>query len=247
MINKKLSFKELFKELHQVEWISFYFFLSIIVNFSAWLMVLFFIVIPGIITPGSLDLNDLFIYILLTIIMSFICLFPTIRSNKKDNHIVFLTNSIIEAIIENVSDMDLIKDENEKTILEKNFKSLFVSEKIHDYKYSMIMMGSIIEFLLVRYCNNNIIDLEPYINPNGNITPANKKHFCNYIQSAIKYDILGQKNSWYLIQNNLRNFRNYVHISKEVKEEPIDYDWYLATKSVFDRIIRNFKPTTEKV
>lgn len=246
MNNEKLTFEEVLKGLYQYQWVSMYLIILLVIYIGNYLALWFFL--PLIAThPYIYDFFDYILIILATFGVFLITIISMIRSKRGDKHDIFLTNSNIGGIIENISDMDLFEKEEERLILEKNFKSLFISEKIHDYKYSMIMMGSIIEFLLIRYCNNNNIDLEPYTNPMGNVTPANKKHLCNYIQSAIKYDILGQKNSWYLIQNNLRNFRNYVHISKEIKEEPIDYDWYLATKGVFDRIIRNFKPTTEKI
>ena len=142
--------------------------------------------------------------------------------------------------------MNLFENDNEKAIMEDNFKSLYLFEKIQDYKYCMVVMGSIIEFLLARYCNKNNIKPEPYTSPNGNIIPGNKKRFCNYIQAAIKNDIFGQRNAWYLVQNNLRNFRNYVHISKEIREEEIDRRWFDSTKGVFFRIIEKFEPKTEK-
>lgn len=184
-------------------------------------------------------------YMMLIILSLVVGLIPSIIYNRRDKNAVFFTNSVIEEIIENISDMNLFQNENEKSILKKNFKSLYIFQKINDYKYSIIVMGSIIEFLLIRYCHKNKIEPEPYSTPNGNIIPANKNRLCNYIQSAIKHDIFKQKNSWYVIQNNLRNFRNYVHISKEIKEESIDYDWFIATKGVFDRIIRNFHPKKE--
>lgn len=242
MNNKKLSFEELLKKLYQSGWTFTSLISSTILNFTVILLNIFFILVFNIFT-NSLA-NIIFVFLLILIVYSS-TLIPIIKLNKKDNRIVFLTNSIVEAIIENVSDMDLFKSEIEKIILENSLKSLYVFQKIHDYKYSMIAMGSIIEFLLIRYCNKNKIEPEPYPSPNGGIIPASKKRLCNYIQSAIKYDILGQKNSWYLIQNNLRNFRNYVHIFKEIKEEEIDHDWYIATKGVFDRIIRNFKHKKE--
>lgn len=242
MNDRKLSFKELLKRLYQYDQSSITLRGSILIYFTVFLMIFFFFLLPK---ADIFGMDDLFMYLFFLSGIYLVFLSPLIISIKRNNRVVFLTNSIIEAIIQNVSDMDLFQNEKEKIILENNLKSLYIFQKIHDYKYSIIVMGSIIEFLLVRYCNKNNLDPEPYTSPNGNVIPANKKRFCNYIQSAIKYDILGQKNSWYLIQNNMRNFRNYVHIPKEFKEEAIDYEWFIATKGVFDRIIRNFKPSNK--
>lgn len=242
MNDEKLSFEELLKKLYQSSWTLPSLISTIILHFTIMLMIFLILLIFGIFNTG---LVSLIISFPLVLVVYLATLIPMIKLNKRDNRLVFLTNSIIDAIIENVSDMNLFKNEKEKTILGNNLKSLYVFQKIHEYKYSMIAMGSILEFLLKRFCKKNKIDPEPYHLPNGGTIPGSKKKLCNYIQSAIKHDILGQKNSWYLIQNNLRNFRNYVHIPKEIKEEEIDHDWYIATKGVFDRIIRNFKHKKE--
>lgn len=207
------------------------------------MLIFLFLLLPAIYLPiiNIYVANEFVTFLIITFGFSLVSIIVLIISNKQSNRAVFRKVSIIEAIIVNLTNMNLFENDIEKTILENNLKSLYIFQKIHDYKYCMVVMGSIIEFLLIRYCNKNSISPEPYTPSNGNVIPATKKQFCNYIQSAIKYNILGQKNSWYLIQNNLRNFRNYVHISKEIQEEEIDYDWYISTKGVFDRIIRNFK------
>lgn len=162
-------------------------------------------------------------------------------STKSTNRKIYFITSIVEAIMENIFNINLLENEKEEKVLEENLKSLYIFEDILDYKYCMVAMGSIIEFLLIQYCNKYKIAPEPFTSPNVNVVPARKKLFCNYIQSAIKNYILGQKSSWYLIQNNLRNFRNYILLSKEIREEELDHDWYISTKGVYDRVIRNFK------
>lgn len=99
----------------------------------------------------------------------------------------------------------------------------------------MIAMGSIIEFLLVRYCKDHSIRPESFIRDDGTTQSGNK--YSNYIQAAIKNDLFGQKKSWYIVQNNLRSFRNYVHISKEIEEEEIDIRWYQAIEPIFTKLI----------
>ena len=105
----------------------------------------------------------------------------------------------------------------------------------------MIEMGAIIEFLLKKYCKKNNLKPEDYTGISGNTIKAKSKQFVNYVQAAIKGDFFGQRNSWHIVQNNLRNFRNYMHISKEIKEEKIDKDWYITIKPVFYRLVKNFQ------
>ncbi len=148
----------------------------------------------------------------------------------------------VELIISEIEKHQIFKNEDEKEIFKRNMNSLQIFESISDYKYCMVAMGSIIEFLIERYCKLNSLSPEPYNIPStGGILPANRKKFANYVQTAIKNNILGQKNSWFIIQHNLRNFRNYVHIDKEVNEENIDAKWFEIIKSAFDKIINSFR------
>lgn len=148
--------------------------------------------------------------------------------------------SEIDDYVKSLRKKNLLKNDFEKEILKNNLVSLRIFEQIRDYKYTMISMGAIIEFLLIRYCEGNNISVESYTDPFGTTIEANKKHFVNYVQSAIINNIFGKKNSWYIIQNNLRSFRNYVHISVEVSDEKIDNDWYMTIKPHFERILDEF-------
>lgn len=105
----------------------------------------------------------------------------------------------------------------------------------------MIAMGSILEFLLKKYCKLNNISPESYTDPLGNTVPANRKSFVNYVQSAIVNNLFGQEKSWHMVQNSLRDFRNYVHINKEIQEEKIDEGWYKSIGIGFKRILSNFR------
>ncbi len=48
----------------------------------------------------------------------------------------------------------LFKNDKEKLVFESNLKSLILFEFVREYKYSIIAMGSILEFLLMRYCSS---------------------------------------------------------------------------------------------
>ena len=147
----------------------------------------------------------------------------------------------VDLITTDIERHNIFKDEKEKKIFKKNMNSLQFFEYVGDFKYCMVVMGSIVEFLLKKYCKSKKIKPEDYRDPIGNFIPAKKKNFANFTQSAIKNDVLDQKNSWFIVQNNLRNFRNYVHIEKETKEEEIDVRWYEIIKPVFEKIIQSFR------
>jgi len=98
----------------------------------------------------------------------------------------------------------------------------------------MILMGAIIEFLLIRYCENHNIEPEPFNNRKSN-------GFANYVEAAIKNDIFGEKMRWKLVQSHLREFRNYIHIQKEVMSIEIDEKWYETIKPHFEVLYKHFK------
>lgn len=135
----------------------------------------------------------------------------------------------------------LLNNKKEVEIFEENLLSLRVMEHYNDLKYCMVAMGSILEFLLRKYCIVNNLRCEDYHPPSGSKIDASRKYFVNYVQSAIKNDILFEKSRWKIVQNNLRDFRNYVHINKQVKGEIIDKAWYKTIKPVFERLFESFR------
>lgn len=127
-----------------------------------------------------------------------------------------------------------LNDEKEKDIFSKNLSTLLKFEYDRNYKFCMILMGAILEFLLIRYCRNNNIPSEPYNNRKGDT-------FANYIEAAIKNDIFGEKMRWIIVQSHLRDFRNYIHILKEIRSTEIDEKWYETIKPVFEVLYNKFK------
>jgi len=113
----------------------------------------------------------------------------------------------------------------------KNYKSLLRFEQMEEYKYCMIAMGSIIEFLLKRYCEFK----------NINPIPPKDKRFVKYVELAIQNKIFGDKKYWELVQSHLRDLRNYVHIQKEVSNPELDYNWYKIIHPVFEKLIKEFQ------
>ncbi len=147
---------------------------------------------------------------------------------------------IIEEIL-STSLKSYLTNDREKKIFLANLTSLRDFEFFSNYKYSLIAMGAIIEFLLERYCKAKRIIPEDYHAPNNRVIPAIKKNFVNYVQSAIVNDIFGQKKRWEIVQNYLRDFRNYVHIKKEINSEKIDKSWYDTISPVFSTLYEHFK------
>ena len=52
---------------------------------------------------------------------------------------------------------------------------------------------------------------------------------------------------WNLVQTHLRDFRNYVHILKEIKSTEIDQKWYETMKPTYDALFNQFKKTKFKI
>jgi len=91
-------------------------------------------------------------------------------------------------------------------------------------------MGSLLEFLLIRYCKWK--KKQPI--------PSNKHDFYNYLKRAINDDIFGERKRWQIIQFYLRHFRNYIHIENEVKGTNIDKSWYDIVKPAFEVLFNEF-------
>jgi len=164
-----------------------------------------------------------------------IVIFELHISKRSTNSQLGKIMKYINVITEIFTELNFFHNNNEKKVFTNNLESLETFKLVKNYKYCMIAMGSIIEFLLVRYCKDHSIRPEDFIRDDGTTQSGNK--FSNYIQAAIKNDLFGQKKSWYIVQNNLRSFRNYVHISKEIEEEEIDIRWYQAIEPIFTKII----------
>jgi len=182
---------------------------------------------------------DIF-YIITMSIFHFALFFMKKRiSYKHTNKSTRVVLDWIDLVSEKFSTLNYFDSEKEKLVFSRNLKSLHLFEITQEYKYFMIAMASIFEFLLIKYCKMESIKPVDYIPPNGRPIPATSKKLVNYLQTAIINNLFNQKNTWSIVQNNLRNFRNYVHINKEINEEAIDEDWYKTIKPCYYRLIRN--------
>ncbi len=122
---------------------------------------------------------------------------------------------------------DYLVDEKEKKIFTQNIDLLLKFEYERNYKFCSVMMGAILEFLLIRFCEKK------------NIHEGN--NFVSYINKAIEKDIFQEKMRWKLVQTHLRDFRNYIHIQKEMESTEIDENWYNIMKLVFEILYYKFK------
>ena len=82
-------------------------------------------------------------------------------------------------------------------------------------------------------------NLDPVDN-NGIIVKDKDAKFYHYIETLINNDTLNQKKSWIYVQNHIRDFRNYIHIIKEMNEEKIDKTWYNNAKLIYKKILKGF-------
>ena len=130
-----------------------------------------------------------------------------------------------------------LKDEKEKDIFSKNLGSLLKFEYDRNYKFCMVLMGAILEFLIIRYSEMN--NLYPVDN-SGKKVNVKYASFYNYIQTLINNEEFNQKKSWIYVQNHIRDFRNYIHIIKEMNEEKIDKTWYNNAKLIYKKILKSF-------
>ena len=143
--------------------------------------------------------------------------------------------------IENTNLKKYFMNEREKRIYKSNMKNFLKFNKGKNYKFCMIQMGSILEFLLERYC-----DKKGYVPLDNSLNPLSSKtnpRFYHYLQSAIHNNIFDMKKRWEEIQTKLRPFRNYIHIKKELQEDEIDGGWYKSIKPHFDELLKTFKET----
>ena len=117
------------------------------------------------------------------------------KTKMKNNLLNLLKQDFkrVDLVTADIEKHNIFTNDEEKEIFKKNMNSLQFFESIGDFKYCMVAMGSIIEFLLKRYCKLNGINPESYTDPYGKTVPAKNKDFVNYTQSAIINDILSKK------------------------------------------------------
>ncbi len=145
----------------------------------------------------------------------------------------------IKITLQSTNIKDYIKNDKEFKILYNSMNSSIEFDKINNYKYSIIAMGSVLEILIQKYCIKNGISPEPFNGRRGNA-------FANFLEAAIKNNIFGESKRWQIVQDCLRDFRNYVHIGKEIKSVEIDHNWHKTMKLIYNALIEQFKTMPSK-
>lgn len=221
----EMEYKEILKKIFRVEpddSLRDIFFISLVIFF-------FFTPVFG----------DLFYTIIIPIFHLSIFIMLKRISYKSTNKSMNVVLDWIDLVSEKFAALNYFDNEKEKIVFKRNLRSLHLFEFTQEYKYYMIALASIFEFLLIKYCKMESIKPEDYNPPNGQPILANSKKLVNYIQTAIINNLFDQKNTWSIVQHNLRNFRNYVHISREINDEEIDVAWFKTIKPCYFRLIRN--------
>ena len=126
-----------------------------------------------------------------------------------------------------------IKNEREQEVFINNLTALVNFVVNEDVKFIMIEMGSLIEFLLDKH-----LQLQEVI--------PKRLSFHDMLSIAIRENIFGEQKSWEYIDSHLRDFRNYVHIQKEVANKDIDITWYESISPIFSKIYGKFEEFSEK-
>lgn len=145
----------------------------------------------------------------------------------------------IKITLQSTNIKDYIKNDKEFKVLYNNMNSSIEFDKINNYKYSIIAMGSVLEILIQKYCIKNGISPEPFNGRRGNA-------FANFLEAAIKNNIFGESKRWQIVQDCFRAFRNYVDIGKEIKSVEIDHNWHKTMKLIYNALIELFKTMPSK-
>ncbi len=138
----------------------------------------------------------------------------------------------------NFSFLKGIKDPIFDLIL-REFRTLMHFKQANQWKYCVITAGSIIECLLIYFVELHSgcgIDL---VNPNSR--KGEEKSFNELLIEAENKNLFDVKRDWRFIRDHIRDFRNYVHLRKEVKEGySVDESIYVGIESVLMKMINVF-------
>jgi hypothetical protein len=115
--------------------------------------------------------------------------------------------------------------------------SFFKQKKL--WKYCVIVAGSIIESLLAYYVEQHTscgIDL---IKPNSK--RKEEKSFNELLTEAEDKNLFDIKRDWRFIKDHIKDFRNYIHLRKEIKEGySVDESIYLGIEPILHKVIETF-------
>lgn len=142
-----------------------------------------------------------------------------------------------------------ITDEFAKEILLDEYNEVENLRKRERWKDSIIKIGTILEYLITNYIEENNLDKDE----NGNlrkveiiiggkkkkIIPSQAK-FGEKLSFIIQKEVFGREsnNEWKIVDGLIRNFRNYIHLQSYIKDRVrINKDVFDTLYPVFERLI----------
>ena len=142
-----------------------------------------------------------------------------------------------------------IKDDFEKTLLLSEYNDIKLFYSLEKWKEVAIKMGSILEYLITK----------KFLESKGKHSKWKKKNhkgkfveinlisdntsFHQKLKYIIENSVFGIKNNqnWTFVENNIREYRNYIHLTKFIKSK-IVFEKSLIDKlsDVFEKLVRLF-------
>ena len=125
-----------------------------------------------------------------------------------------------------------IKDDFEKALLLNEYNDIKLFYGLEKWKEVAIKMGSILDYLITKKF------LESEENPFNN-----KTSFYEKLTYIVENSVFGRENNqnWLFVNNNIRKYRNYIHLTEFIKSKII-FDKSLIDKlsDVFEKLVRLF-------
>ena len=138
---------------------------------------------------------------------------------KWINGITSISKEVLEEIdyAENILKISRINKKYKEYIL-RDYKELTINYLLKNEKATLILAGSLTEYLLTYYCEKKKVTKITYLSPKGK--PITKKLYDCVLDDLIKYfeaeSLL--KSEFYHLNNLSRIYRNYVHPGKELRD-----------------------------
>lgn len=197
------------------------------------------IVSSFIINTEASRLMSRFLFYILILLIVFNIVIPSIfilirkkRVSYQINEINKISNILVHQTNKNI--ILLSKEEEKKFRL--NLEYLFLFHHMQNIKYSLIAMGSLVEFLLrKRY------EKKP------EISEGCLRKFKCLLELVIEENPFGKKESWKIINDRLREYRNYIHINAELEGDLISQEDYDQLRHVSFEVISELLGDREKM
>lgn len=145
-----------------------------------------------------------------------------------------------------------ITDEFAKEILLDEYSEVENLRKRERWKDAIIKIGTILEYLITNYIEENNLDKDE----NGNLRKVeiiiggkkkkiipNQAEFGKKLAFIIQKEVFGREsnNEWKIVDGLIRNFRNYIHLQSYIKDRvEVNKDMFDTLYPVFEKLILLF-------